>query len=468
MEIEKLENYGIHGVELYFSAVCNLECTYCFQPKLHSHGAKVNEEIKIWLSSGQFIEDIKKYIGENIDYLAFWGGEPSINLPYFVPNFERVLKEFPNITEISFSTNLSTKKLTDNLIEFIKEFDRVCGPKRKFRLGIQISLDGTPKTNDVNRLGSSGEEILNNVTYLLEQTKDVLNRRNIYLHFKNTQAEKGMEYFSHRENLEELYEFYDKKYREWEKITPHFPELGEFLTFVSPGHWTVQDGKNLAKICGILQDPDFKSKFTHPSLVFRTQINGLMRRSYKKGKEVNSSYRGSRYLDYGLSCSVLKTSICLSPNGRMSLCHHSLFFDKDALKEIKERKMLSEFEECSGTPFDMFESRVSNKDDFNIETEFNSLIRTLNCGRQSIANPTLALSYKELMLKQLATCGQIDADPRDTNKIRAYATVLTHSSLNCTMANLWGTGTYSLIEPSYARLLFNGAYEIMMKEIVNE
>lgn len=72
--MEQLSKIGFKAVNLYFSAICNLRCRYCFQPKICEIGEETNKKIIKWISSGEMEEDILRYYGEDMESMCLWGG----------------------------------------------------------------------------------------------------------------------------------------------------------------------------------------------------------------------------------------------------------------------------------------------------------------------------------------------------------------------------------------------------------
>ena len=67
-----LVDLGVIAVSLYFTGSCDLQCTYCFQPKIKNHMKDENDKIREWLKSGKMEEDVLRVFGENIEALALW------------------------------------------------------------------------------------------------------------------------------------------------------------------------------------------------------------------------------------------------------------------------------------------------------------------------------------------------------------------------------------------------------------
>ena len=155
-------------LELTTSALCDLDCTYCFE------GAKVNSQklealdllIKRIYEILEFDWFKEKYNGLSI---SFWGGEPTLNPHYII----KIMNEFQHRDEVQFHmySNGFNRK---NMIKILDNVDT-----SKFE--IQISYDGRT-INDKFRLTKNGkttsEMVLETFEYLVE--------RGITVFFKST------------------------------------------------------------------------------------------------------------------------------------------------------------------------------------------------------------------------------------------------------------------------------------------
>jgi uncharacterized protein len=138
-EMTELRNRGSFTFELTTSALCDLDCTYCFE------GAKTNpkrlEELDLLIKRIRQVKDsawFKETYQDGMS-ISFWGGEPTLNVNYII----KIMNEFQNDDEVWFHmyTNGFNKKNLKKLLEAV--------PLNKF--AIQVSYDGKP-INDKFRL----------------------------------------------------------------------------------------------------------------------------------------------------------------------------------------------------------------------------------------------------------------------------------------------------------------------------
>ena len=85
----------------------------------------------------------------SLEEVGFWGGEPTIRLDRAFYTLNKLIDYYPNLSTINFSTNFTTKNWFEqigNLCKLLSNFEN-----RKFRLEIQLSIDGPEDINDLGR-----------------------------------------------------------------------------------------------------------------------------------------------------------------------------------------------------------------------------------------------------------------------------------------------------------------------------
>ena len=82
----------IQAISFFFSAECNMQCTYCFtNGGNHAEMAAFNKELKEALNNGQYMAKVKEMFEttnrfdsrEDITDIGLWGMEPTINADSF-------------------------------------------------------------------------------------------------------------------------------------------------------------------------------------------------------------------------------------------------------------------------------------------------------------------------------------------------------------------------------------------------
>lgn len=458
--MESLKGLGYCAVELYFSAVCNLNCIYCFQPKVAPQMECENKKIIEWLKSDQVIEDLKDIFEDDLESIAFWGGEPSINLPYF--NVEKAVLTFPKLKGFSFSTNISTTKLTDNIINFIKEVDKVNQKyKKNIKIDVQFSIDGLPEINDKNRVGSSGEEILKNIDRVVKETNKIPNRK---FCIKGTWSSDNFKWLADINNLRKLYRFYEKKYLEWKTLGDVFPMGGEYITIAYPGKYTKEDGLLFKKITEnllVLKREGWKLKMN-----FDTQLSTRLKDAYTNLKRAAyRPYKGE--LLCKTSCSAGRSCLGVAPNKVIHLCHSTFFFDENLMRYIRENNLITEFEKTQGYSFKNFENFIKNKAYFKLDDEEENLMkyRILSQVKNYSCSIPSKIQYEQIIINEYRASNLIEVDDKLAEIAVAFSCF---GGMKCLLNNMWENGNLWVENLSYIKLLFNGAADLILKDFVEK
>lgn len=381
---------------------------------------------------------------------------------------ESFVKRFSKLEHVSYSTNISTKQLAQNSIDFYKEILRVNKLlDRKISLELQLSFDGVPELNDYNRVGSNSTETINSITYLLSEIKDF---SKIRIHFKGTYSSESLRYLMQKDNLANMYRFWEKNYSEWIKIVDerNLPTQGEAITVVFPGNYSQEDGKNftklLKKIDCLFETPEFKEfKYVKNHCQFESNLRnwkGLLSRNFRRIHK--------NELSNCISCSAGRSSFGLDFNHNYSLCHGIFFLDNEMRDFLKKNHLESEFTQKFGYPYDSYDLYIKNKALFNFRTDPElKQLRILNTLKQNQMYFPTSLQFAEIMIKELAASGQISSEYYSNEELRNSAiSFFSHGGgCNCPLDALWETGTFSLSNISSMRLYLNGAFEYYMRTL---
>jgi sulfatase maturation enzyme AslB (radical SAM superfamily) len=151
-------------LEITTSALCNLDCTYCFEGK-KTNKQRLDDKVDILKQRIYELHD-SDFIQNNYDVLniSFWGGEPTLNEDLIIT----LMQEFQHFDDIEFHTYTNGYQR--------KRLDKIINNVDISKLNVQISYDGKT-TNDLFRLTSSGKPtsvaVMENLDYLAEKGVNV-------------------------------------------------------------------------------------------------------------------------------------------------------------------------------------------------------------------------------------------------------------------------------------------------------
>ena len=112
---------------LFTTALCNLNCAYCYICKDKDGNLKqIDDDIAREFANDSYINQILAYgdnIQEKLDSLTLWGGEPFLHMERFTFRIDKWFEAFPNINKIDTSTNFTIPnqyKIIENLLDKIR------------------------------------------------------------------------------------------------------------------------------------------------------------------------------------------------------------------------------------------------------------------------------------------------------------------------------------------------------------
>lgn len=458
--MEPLIKFGLEAVTIYFSAICNLRCRYCFQPKINSISCEINKKIINWISSGKMEDDIIKYYGEDITSLGLWGGEPSINLPILENRLESLYSKFLKLKTIQYSSNISTKKLAINSINFIKKIDALNKKlNRNISVDLQFSIDGPPEINDYNRIGSNANTILDNITFLLEGLKNIT-PSSYFLNIKGTQSSDTIAFLIKNNNLLKYYRYFDKWQNKWENILPEekIPRGATFISLVYPGNYTQEDGFNFKKLIEMQNSKMFQKKCNcKTSVNFDNQVTRRIKNTLAK---LRTGYYGphKEELVGNCTCSAGRNCGGLTYDSKFHLCQATYMFNEDILNYIEKHNLVSEFEAKQGFSFRNFKNVIKDNAVVSLEDnlKLSRLLYKLSCFN---SNLSFKIQYFEIILSELAAAGQISKCYLDSQWRNLGIAYLLFGGNECPADNIWEFSTPYIRSTSQLKLVFNGAFE---------
>lgn len=437
------EDYSIGkgNVSLLFSAKCNMNCSYCYIPKDEGMNA-TQEEVREYLINGDY-PDIIKEKSPDITSVDFWGAEPTLNkdLSYIV--FKRIMDKLKDVTRFMFSTNLLVGDV--DLMEIIESLDKAVPDERKVNLFIQISLDGPDWITDLNRQKGATEKITESYKRLFKKlnNKKFNNIKALYFNFKPTlTSENYRDMVNHPEKIEEWVSFFYElvKYYNDTIENKDFVKMPTQVspTIVSPGDYSVQDGKMFAEWVRLSKKIDISKYpgFTHPI--------------YKAHQKLFASLFYNQYhnLARSIECGAGSGSYAIGVRGDIHLCHRSFNLEY-FMNEVGKSKTILK---------DLNNKYVADKN----EDEKNLQILYTTRGYVDFEAPRL--SHSIAMIKMMAKCGQVDKIYLERDDLCDLLAKTSYITL-CYLDSSFKTMSFHVPVLSAIRYYGNGALQEFLKDI---
>ena len=455
--IKKVKNQRRTAVEIFSSALCSLNCKYCYIPKTDSM-RKLQKDVVKKLENKTFIQDLEKFYGKNLEYLGLWGAEPTLTLDLISKAVPNLMEKFPKLKNISFSTSLMTNP--DIILSFIKVLKKI---KKRLILDCQISLDGPAFITDVNRIKGAAQKVPENFFYIVKELNKI-NLRNLNIDFTfkstltlnnirmlNAKPLKIKDYFDYFETIFQRYKRENKNKKV--KLNP-----SSTPTLTVPGKYTSTDGKGLAVFFKNLRILAKKNKEKH---YWRHVKNSLNTYTYRFDKIFN--LQNELFTKpWMFTCSGGDSNFGLGIDNDAHICHRMFFLNKrEYIDSIFSQKNIENWDVSLFNKGnidlinDKYTTNVRNKKDWN---------RVLYILRNYHDFTRFRNSYIMATLKELALCGQADKRfLKDDNLCLMFA-IFINSALSCPAENLLNTGAIYFTPVSIFRLFANGAFFEILKD----
>lgn len=429
------------SAEQFTVASCNLNCKYCYIPKSKSMKL-LNERILKKLGQDSWLDSLESVYGKDLTHFGLWGAEPTLTLSKV--SFEKLLERFPDLKEISFSTNLMTNPKI--LVEAVRRLNEVCSKEVLFKP--QVSLDGPAYITDVNRMTGAAKKIPENLHLLVAGLNKIkLQKVKVEIRMKSTLTMDNIRLLnSEPSKIKEYFDYFGKIEKDFKETNKN-----KKVRFVNscapslcvPGKYTSGDGKELAILFKNLR------KMKYPN-TYLFRLDRLF--NYQNELSTKPSM---------FTCSGGDSNLGLGIKNDVHLCHRSFFFNHpEYIESILSQKDMDNWdvslfkEDRINLINDRFIIDADNEEE---KARFFYVMRNYHDFWR------LRISYVVAMLKELVLAGQTSRCYED-QKLATLFAIFINTGLSCPMENILNTGCIYFAPISLLRLFGNGAFEELLAE----
>lgn len=441
-----------NALVLYSTAVCNLNCRYCYidkNPSLIKIDELLDESFK-----GDYYFDFAKevFYQDNLTEVQIWGGEPSMRLDRLYYTVDKLINYFPNLTNFLMSTNLTLDTFFDQFYGLLDILGKY--PERKFSFSLQLSIDGPPPINDLNRGKGVTELFSKNFVKLITTIEEVLDKyQNITFisFFKPTLDGSSIRQLQTKEKIVNYYTFLEKYKDLTEKTIAHerFSFDSGVPNTACPSPHTVEEGKmfaNFIKLCREIEKENIEKKY-FKYYNYITPFGGCR----DCGGKFDLRNKGI--------CGTGHSVIGLLPNKYISTCHNGF---TQLLGDYKNYCIKNKDEVDRTIDFNLFlNGTIENNMVFPYEMLSRYEEQVLNF--YDMDQNFLMQNYLGI-IEFLALCNQIDRKYLDYNNAVAAAKAIYSRTSICVRDNIGSTGTKFINPVGLFKLLLNGALDYLMQE----
>lgn len=439
---------------LYTTAVCNLNCRYCFidkNPALQSIDKYLDGS---FLDNQEYYFEFAKrmFLQDKLTQIQFWGGEPFLGMHRAYPTVKKMIEYFPKLEEFMVSTNFVSHCFFEEcygLLNVFKEF-----PQRKFSISLQLSIDGPTNINDLNRGQGVTKQFICNFTKFITDLQDFnILPENVTLnaHMKPTLDASSIAQLQTKESVIEYFQFFEQFQDTFNGINKR-----NNLTYrlpipntACPSPHTKEEGLQFANYCKLTRLLERENPTAHHFKYYRiiTSFTPRCTISYKPGS-LSGTCMGH--------CGNGKMTLGLLPNNMVSCCHNGFV---DLISDYKKHVLSNNSEHMDTVTIE--KGLFTN--------QRNSLI--FDADSQEFANyeaqlevfynskDTAKLTNIASLILLLANVDQIDAKYKDKREAIQAAQFLMCTTSYCVRDNLGTTGSLYMYPVGLIKLLLNGARE---------
>ena len=440
---------------LYTTAVCNLNCRYCFidkNPALKSIDQYLDDS---FLQNEEYYFEFAKkmFLQDKLTQIQFWGGEPFLGMHRAYPTVRRLIGYFPNLKEFMASTNFVSHCFFDEFYGLLKVFGEF--PNRQFDFSLQLSIDGPTNINDLNRGKDVTAKFIENFSKLVEdlQNPEILpNNVRVRAHMKATLDASSIEQLQTKESVLQYFQFFEQ----FQDVYNATNRRHNFLfslpvpNTACPSPHTQEEGKQFANYCRLTRLLEQENASMHHFKYYRTITSFVPRCKQLPYDQTSLSGVCQGHCGNG------RSTIGLLPNNKVSCCHNGFV---DLISDYK-KFVLSD--------------QSTHMDDVTIEKSLftnqrNSLIFDVDSKEFELYENQLEIFYNQndtakitnvaSLILLMANANQIDEKYQDKEEAIHAAYFLLSATSYCVRDNLGTTGSLYMFPLGLIKLLLNGARE---------
>lgn len=461
-----MRNTEITACTLFTTALCNLNCAYCYICKDKNGGLQqIDNDLAKDFQENKYIKQLLDYdenLANTLQQITLWGGEPFLHMERFIEQIDNWFKTFPNLCKIDSSTNFTIKnqsKIIELLLHKIAE-NYIIKDGKKFLFQLQLSIDGYYEMNEVSRGKGVTNLFLQNWKELLDIVYDY-NKIDFQLHIKPTLAKSCFHFLDTEEKCYNWFQYLND-----ELYVPYLNSSAKFQFFLAPFNcacpteWTKEDGIQFAKIVqnimnissqiketlvGWANDNDYFFVSSHICrMVEEMHINSL--------EELTNILKAPCGPGH---CGVFTGCIVPIPHDTFTMCHRGLFDNYvDYCNNLNLR------DELNGLSTKYFKHH-NVKDWLYTKEELHKMQDIMN---QLFCPNTIAYTDFITIIREYAIAGLIDEKYKNPLNIEPTLGYFLHNSY-CVQDAYIMNGSWVTRSFLEVPLFYNGVMDLVMQQV---
>lgn len=455
---------------VFTTALCNLNCSYCYICKDKNGGLKqIDDDIKAMFDNGEYITqtlDLDPNCKNSINQISLWGGEPFLGIYRFIDHLDEFFTAFPNINCIDVSSNWALPDHVKRIQDFINAIDKNyhllnMPPDQRFHVMIQISIDGPEEMTDFGRGKGTTQKIYQNWKKLLDSLEFNENRFQVSIFTKATFSRSSWQFVN---TPEKAYNWCksmeDNLYIPWRQSNSKVEYTHSLWNNAQPTEWTSEDGKEYAKVTKAFFEAsdriceDMEGFRDVPSLIPEATLS-VQKTILENKCNFNNFLQNLKCKKCGGGCGVFSYNLVPIPHGKFTMCHRGLFDAyTDYFNNLSRQEHLNDLAKLWSTlnpKYWIFDKKsiLQIQNTINKMYEYEHQIFFTDLAQQ---------------IKCYADSGVIDPKYSDMNNILPTLGYFL-SEAQCIQDNFMFGGSWVTKSPLEIPLMYNGTMDIVLEEI---
>lgn len=431
---------------LYSTAVCNLNCTYCYINKNKGLSAIDRVLADSFADPDYYFDFIRNYFPNrnSLQELQVWGAETFLHMERVHPTLHRLIGHYPFLRRFFASTNFSYPEWTDKVFGLLEQFAGYA--PRRFDVSLQLSLDGPAHITDRTRGQGVTEKCLTNFGLLLKRAGEIPENVNLFLAFKPTLSVDTMYLLDTKEKIVEYYRlFEDLIQRVTDLGLPNLSVNFPVPNIGVPAPAEKEDGLFFAGFVKNCRELEKEGRF----------------RFYREITPFSTNVRPKAEDTYNypcFNCGTGSTNIGFLPNRLISSCHNG-FVD---ILEDYEKNLL----ENPDSSIDPKLFRPTNNKFTHTEADYPAYERQISL--YNAEDSMCRMGCLAGFIRTLALAGEIEEKYATEEGAFRGAELYQSCTCNCLRDNYMVTGSTALQPEGMIKLLLNGAVDYIMEDCKKE
>lgn len=432
---------------LYSTALCNLNCTYCYINKNKGLSAIDQVLAESFADPDYYFDFIRDYFPKrgSLQNLEIWGAETFLHMERVHSVLHRLIGHYPFFRRFFASTNFSYPEWTGKVFDLLEQFARYA--PRRFDVTLQLSLDGPAEITDRTRGEGVTEKCLRNFRRLLERAGGIPENVNLFLAFKPTLSVDTMYRLDTKEKILEYYRFFEGLIQEVVDLNrPNLNVNYPVPNIGVPAPAGKKDGEFFARLvqnCRELEKESGHFKFYRDITPFSTNVR----------PKDESTYNYPCF-----NCGTGSVNLGFLPGRLLSSCHNGFV---DVLEDYEANFLANPDSSIDEKLFQPTHNKFTHT-----EADYPAYERQIAHynGPGSLCRMGCLAGF----IRTLALAGEIEEKYATEEGAFRGAELYQSCTCNCLRDNYMVTGSTCLQPEGMLKLLLNGAVEHIMADCGKE